>query len=247
MAPPIAIVLAAGAGVRMQSDLPKVLHPACGKPLVAWVLAALRRAGVERMLVVVGHRAELVREALAGEPGVEFVEQAQRLGTGHAVGVCREAAGGHDGPVVVLAGDSPLVQTESLRKLLDEFERSRPACLLGTLHKPDPSGLGRIVRDAQGRFAGIVEQKDATPEQRAITEVNMSTYVFDGRELFRALSLLRNENRQGEYYLTDVPSILLGEGLDVRALPVLQPCEALSVNTPDELRIVEAEMRRMGI
>jgi bifunctional UDP-N-acetylglucosamine pyrophosphorylase/glucosamine-1-phosphate N-acetyltransferase/UDP-N-acetylglucosamine pyrophosphorylase len=246
MADPVAIVLAAGAGVRMNSDLPKVVHLACGRPLVGWVVEALRQASVRRILVVVGYRGELVRAALATEPGVEFVEQAQRLGTGHAVQVCREALAQHDGPVVVVTGDSPLIRPASLRSLLDEYQRSHAACLLGTLHKPDPTGLGRIVRDSAGKFLAIVEQKDATDEQRRITEVNMSTYVFEGRELFRALGQLRNENRQGEYYLTDVPGILLGEGKDVRALAVLQPCEALSVNTPEELRAVEAEMRRMG-
>lgn len=246
MSDPVAIVLAAGAGVRMNSDLPKVVHQACGRSLVQWVTRALRQAGVRRIVVVVGFRAELVRAALAEEADVEFVEQTQRLGTGHAVQVCREALADYDGPVVVVTGDSPLVQAESLRELLDEYQRSRAACLLGTLHKADPTGLGRIVRDSQGKFQGIVEQKDATDEQRRITEVNMSTYVFESRLLFRALGQLRNENRQGEYYLTDVPSILAGEGHDVRALPVLRPCESFSVNTPEELRLVEAELRRMG-
>jgi len=247
MAEPVAIVLAAGAGVRMNSDLPKVVHKACGRPLVNWVVDAVRRVGVQRVLVVVGYQAEKVREVLANEPGIEFVEQAERLGTGHAVQVCREVLADHAGPVIVVAGDSPLVQSTSLQTLLNEYERAHPACLLGTLHKNDPTGLGRIVRDTAGKFVKIVEQKDATEEQRRITEVNMSTYVFDGRELFRALALLRNENQQGEYYLTDVPSILLSEGKDVRALPVLQPREALSVNTPDELRMVEIEMNRMGV
>lgn len=230
----------------MNSDLPKVVHLACGRPLVSWVVDALRRSGVGRIVVVVGYQAEKVRAILAGQSDVEFVEQTQRLGTGHAVQVCREALAAHDGPVVVVTGDSPLIQADSLRELLAEYHRSRPACLLGTLHKPDPTGLGRIVRDAAGAFTGIVEQKDATETERLITEVNMSTYVFESRELFRALGQLKNENRQGEYYLTDVPGILTKEGRDVRALPVLRPCEALSVNTPDELRMVELEMQRMG-
>lgn len=246
MATPLAIVLAAGAGTRMNSDLPKVLHSACGKPLVAWVLAALRQAGVGRLVVVVGHRSDLVRAALADEPNVEFVEQTQRLGTGHAVAVCRDAVATHEGPVVVLAGDSPLVQASSLARLLTDFREQQRVCVLGTLHKSDPTGLGRVVRDAAGKFQRIVEQKDATEEERRITEVNMSTYVFDRTELFAALAELRNENRQGEYYLTDVPSILLAQGKSVEALAALLPCESLSVNTLDELRTVEAEMRRLG-
>jgi bifunctional UDP-N-acetylglucosamine pyrophosphorylase/glucosamine-1-phosphate N-acetyltransferase/UDP-N-acetylglucosamine pyrophosphorylase len=118
--------------------------------------------------------------------------------------------------------------------------------LLGTLHKPNPAGLGRIVRDAAGQFTGIVEEKDATDEQREITEVNMSTYVFAGPELLHALDQLKNDNRQKEFYLTDCPGILQREGKRVEALPVLQPCEALSINTVEELQSVEAEMRRLG-
>ena len=154
---------------------------------------------------------------------------------------------GQTGPVIVVAGDSPLIQTASVRKLLEHFEQSRPACLVGTLHKPNPAGLGRIVRDGRGEFVGIVEEKDATPEQRLITEVNMSTYLFDGPELLHALDLLENDNRQQEYYLTDCPGILKSEGKLVEALPILQPCEALSINTIDELAQVEAEMRTLGL
>jgi bifunctional UDP-N-acetylglucosamine pyrophosphorylase/glucosamine-1-phosphate N-acetyltransferase/UDP-N-acetylglucosamine pyrophosphorylase len=177
---------------------------------------------------------------------VEFVEQAKQLGTGHAVMVCRDKLADQRGPVVVLAGDSPLVQPKTLRTLLAEFAASRPACLLGTLHREDPTGLGRIVRDESGDFCGIVEEKDASAAQRRITEVNMSTYVFEPGALLSALDGLSNRNRQAEYYLTDCPGILKGAGHDVRALPVLAPCEALSVNTLEELRLVEAEMQRMG-
>ena len=175
---PLAIILAAGKGKRMESDLPKVLVPVCGRPMIRYVLDAVRAAGVERMVVVVGYRADLVRQELAGEPGVEFVEQTEQLGTGHAVMMCREQLDGHDGPVLIVAGDSPMVQVSSLRALLAEFAAQRPACLLGTATKPNPTGLGRIVRDANGEFPAIVEEKDATPDQRAITEVNLSTYVF---------------------------------------------------------------------
>src|SRR5262249_40357977 len=153
---------------------------------------------------------------------------------------------GHKGLVVVLAGDSPMIQAVSLRKLLEHFERQRPSCLLGTLHKANPLGLGRIVRDEKGEFAGIVEEKDATDEQRRITEVNMSTYIFSGPDLLDALDHLKNENRQKEYYLTDCPGILRAQGKLVQALPVLQPCEALSINNMDELSQVEAEMRKLG-
>jgi len=152
---------------------------------------------------------------------------------------------GHSGPVVIVAGDSPLLQSSSLTKLLDHFQRNQPACLLGTLHKSNPQGLGRILRDVDRNFLGIIEERDATSGQKLITEVNMSTYVFAGPELVHTLDRLKSDNDQGEYYLTDCPGILRSEGKLVEALPILQPCEALSINTPEELKQVEAEMRRL--
>jgi bifunctional UDP-N-acetylglucosamine pyrophosphorylase/glucosamine-1-phosphate N-acetyltransferase/UDP-N-acetylglucosamine pyrophosphorylase len=246
MTPATAVVLAAGMGTRMKSDLPKVLCPVLGRPMIEFVLDALASAGVARVIAVIGYRADDVRQALAGRKDVEFVLQTERLGTGHAVKMARPLLVGQTGPAVVVAGDSPLIQATSVRKLLEYFEQRRPACLLGTLHKPNPAGLGRIVRDGRGEFVGIVEEKDATPDQRRITEVNMSTYLFDGPELLHALDLLKNDNRQSEYYLTDCPGILKSEGKLVEALPILQPCESLSINTVDELAQVEAEMRRLG-
>lgn len=246
MKPPLAIVLAAGKGTRMNSERPKVLNEVLGRPMIEFVLDALAAAGIERAIVVVGYRAADVKAALADRPALEFVEQTEQLGTGHAVKVCREKLADHDGAVLIVTGDSPLVQVDSLRDLLDEFRRSRPACILGTLHKPQPAGLGRILRDAEGKFLGIVEERDSSDEQRRITEVNMSTYVFDAARLRWVLEQLRNDNRQREYYITDAPGILMARGEDVQALPVLRPCEALSINTPDELRAVEAEMRKLG-
>ena len=243
---PLAIVLAAGMGTRMKSDLPKVLCQVLGRPMIEFVLDALEAAGVARTVAVVGYKADDVKSALRGRKNVQYALQAERLGTGHAVKMAREFLQNHDGPVVVLAGDSPMVQAASIRKLLEHFREHRPACLMGTLHKADPQGLGRIVRDKAGEFVGIVEEKDATPDQRRLTEVNMSTYIFDCRELLHALDELKNENRQREYYLTDCPGILKLEGKRVQAIPVLEACEALSINTVDELGIVEAEMRKMG-
>jgi bifunctional UDP-N-acetylglucosamine pyrophosphorylase/glucosamine-1-phosphate N-acetyltransferase/UDP-N-acetylglucosamine pyrophosphorylase len=244
MSNPLAIILAAGKGKRMASDLPKVLVPVCGRPMIRYVVDAVRAAGIERIVVVVGYRGNLVREELAGEPGMEFAEQTEQLGTGHAVMMCRAQLATHNGPVLILAGDSPMVQVSSLRALLSEFEASQPACLIGTARKADPSGLGRVVRDSAGRFQVIVEEKDATPSQRAITEVNMSTYVFQAAPLLAALERLTADNVQGEYYLTDCPGVLKKAGHAVEALCVLQPCEALSINTVEELAVVEVEMRR---
>lgn len=241
---PLAIILAAGKGKRMGADLPKVLLPVCGRPMVRYVLDAVRMAGVERAVVVVGHRAELVRQELAGEPGVSFAEQKEQLGTGHAVMMCRAAIAAHVGPVLVLAGDSPMVQVSSLQAVLGDYAAKRPACLLGTATKADPAGLGRIVRDEAGNFVRIVEEKDATPAQKAITEVNMSTYVFDAADLLWALDQLTADNAQQEYYLTDCPGVLMKAGKPVLAANVLQPRESLSINTPAELAAVEDEMKR---
>lgn len=244
----MAIVLAAGKGTRMKSDLPKVLCEVQGRPMVAYVLDALAEAGVERVVVVIGYRGELVQAALADRPAVpwpavEFAVQSEQLGTGHAVMMCREALASHQGPVAIVTGDSPLTQASSLSALFDEFDRSQPACILGTLLKQDPTGLGRILRDESGEFVGIVEEKDATPAQRAIQEVNMSTYVFDAELLLETLDQLGCDNQQQEYYITDCPGILKRQQRDVRALPVLKACEALSVNTVEDLAEVERALR----
>jgi bifunctional UDP-N-acetylglucosamine pyrophosphorylase/glucosamine-1-phosphate N-acetyltransferase/UDP-N-acetylglucosamine pyrophosphorylase len=238
--------MAAGKGTRMKSELPKVLVPVCGRPMLEYVLDALAAAGIKKTVVVVGYRAEDVQQTVGGRKNIAFALQAEQRGTGHAVMSAREHLSGHDGPVLVVAGDSPLMQSSSLTKLLDEYRRSRPACILGTATKTDPHGLGRIVRDAAGKFTGIVEEKDATDQQRAITEVNLSCYVFHGPDLLRSLDEIRSDNAQGEYYITDCPGVLLAGGKDVRALNVLQPCESLSINNMDELAVVEEAMRTMG-
>ena len=241
-----AIVLAAGRGTRMKSDLPKVLFPALGRPMIHWVLDALEKAGVSQTIVVVGYRAEDVQSELQNRNAVSFALQEEQLGTGHAVQMCRSQLENLDGSTLVVAGDSPLIQPSSIKKVIDEFNSGNWGCLLGTLLKDEPYGLGRIARDADGKFEKIVEQKDATPGQQEIKEVNMSTYMFDNQDLLWALSQLSNENAQNEYYLTDCPQILKEAGKNVDALPVLQPCESLSINTIDELKLVEEKMREMG-
>ncbi|QEG22979.1 sugar phosphate nucleotidyltransferase [Mariniblastus fucicola] len=236
---PIAIVLAAGKGTRMKSELPKVLCEAAGRPLVSYVIDSLRTAGVGKIVAVVGYRADLVKETLASDNDIDFALQEEQLGTGHAVMMCREAIANHNGPVVVVAGDSPMLQSDSIAALLKDFADTNPACILGTLIHEDPTGLGRIVRDGDGKFTGIVEEKDASEDEKAISEVNMSTYVFDCQKMLGALDRLTDDNRQKEYYITDVPGIMLADGEDVRALPVLKPIEALSVNTVEHLQAVE--------
>ena len=243
----LAVVMAAGKGTRMKSELPKVLVPVCGRPMIDYVLDALEAAGIDQTVVVVGYRADDVRRALAGRQNVTFALQAEQRGTGHAVMCARESLAKHDGAVLVVAGDSPMMQSDSLGPLLTAFERSRPACILGTATKDDATGLGRVVRDENGNFTAIVEEKDATGEQKRIREVNLSCYVFNAADLLTALEEIRADNTQGEYYVTDCPGVLLAAGKDVSALNVLKPCEALSINNMADLAAVEAAMREMGM
>jgi len=247
MTVPCAVVLAAGKGTRMKSDLPKVLCPVLGRPMIHFVLDALETAGVKKKIVVVGHQADLVKQELANrDDTIEFVLQEEQLGTGHAVQVCKGELSSVEGPTIVVAGDSPLIQPSSLVKLLDHFQSSQPSLLLGTLEKDDPTGLGRVVRDDAGQFTGIVEHKDASEDQLKIKEVNMSTYLFNTPDLLWSLDQLKNNNAQAEYYLTDCASLLHQSGRQVEALAVLQECESLSINNVDELTLVDEKMRAMG-
>lgn len=241
---PIAIVLAAGKGTRMNSDLPKVLHEAAGKTLLAWVLDALNDAGCQEQIVVVGYGGEKVRAHVGARAGVQFAVQQKQLGTGDAVRAAASsiesnlATGARSRPVVIVCGDSPLLRPSSIRRLLDAFQSTGAACLLGTAITEDPSGLGRIVRDADKKFVCITEEKDATESERLIQEVNMSTYVFAADQLLKALKQINTDNAAGEYYLTDCPKVLLDAGELVDAVACLDPSESLSVNTPQQLHAV---------
>ncbi len=246
MSKPTAVVLAAGKGTRMKSELPKVLYPVLGRPMIHWVLDALNRAGLEQAIVVVGYRADLVQSELQHRRGIQFAIQGQQLGTGHAVQMAADQLGNGTGPVLVVAGDSPLIQSSSIVELIQEFDQHDYACLLGTLIKDNPFGLGRIVRDADGHFLRITEQKDATQAEAEVREVNMSTYLFDRVSLLWALENLKNDNSQSEYYLTDCPELLRKRGLRVDAVSVLKACESLSINTIEELGMVESKMQEMG-
>lgn len=244
MSDPVAIILAAGKGTRMKSELPKVMHPACGRSMVEHVLDAARLAGAKRLVVVIGYKAELVRDGLAQHRDVEFAIQSEQKGTGHAVQMCAEQLTRHDGPVLVLAGDTPLLRGESLAGLLSELRDQHAACVIGTAITENNFGLGRIVRSSSGEFQRIVEQKDTTPDEAAIREINTGCYAFEGRLLFQALTQIRPNNSQGEFYLTDVPTILKADGHRVVAAPKLTIEEAMGVNTPEQLADVEAVLRR---
>jgi bifunctional UDP-N-acetylglucosamine pyrophosphorylase/glucosamine-1-phosphate N-acetyltransferase len=243
MSAPVAVVLAAGKSTRMKSALPKVLHEVCGRPMIDYVLHAARAAGVGRLVVIVGHEAEKVKAALAGSPGVEFALQAEQKGTGHAVMMCRDNLKPHDGPVLVLTGDAPLMQASSFAALLEDYRREQAGCVIGTAETENNFGLGRIVRDAQGEFVKIVEQKDATPDEQAIREINVGCYVFDCRRLFEALDRLQPNNQQREYYLTDCCAIIRNAGHRVVASKKLDIAEALGVNTRAQLALVHQALQ----
>lgn len=228
----------------MKSELPKVMHSVCGRPMVEYVLDAARSAGAERLVVVVGYQAELVRDGLAYHRDVEFALQGEQKGTGHAVQMCAEQLANHDGPVLVLAGDTPLLRSQSLAALLIEMQDQKAACVIGTAITQNNFGLGRVVRSSSGEFLRIVEQKDTTPEEAAIHEINTGCYAFDSRLLFQTLTQIRPNNSQGEYYLTDVPAILKSSGHRVIAVPKLTIEEAMGVNTPEQLAEVEVVLRR---
>ena len=238
MSDAVAIVLAAGKGTRMQSDLPKVLHEVCGKSMVEHVFDAIRQAGVTRIVCVIGHEAELMRQRLGGHSDVEFVLQNEQKGTGHAVQMAAAALRDFAGPALVLAGDTPLLRAGSLQSLLDELKQNNAVAVVGTAITENNKGLGRVVRDSSGGFEKIVEEKDATPEIQAIQEINTGCYAFDCRSLFEALAEVKPLNSQGEYYLTDCPAILKSMGRTVLAAAKLDIHEAMGVNTREQLAAV---------
>lgn len=241
---PVAIILAAGHGKRMKSDKAKVLHEVCGRPMIRYVVDAARGAGAKSIIVVVGYAADQVLEALRDEPDVHFATQTEQLGTGHAVKCCRPLLGDYEGPVMILVGDEPLLRSGPLADLLARQRADKAACLLGTAVVGDPSGFGRILRDSAGRFLRIVEERDCTPEERAIREVNPSCYVFELPLLWDALDRVGTGNAQGEYYLTDAPALLGEMGHKVVALDVLDADDILGVNTRQHLSQAGAVMQK---
>jgi len=227
-----ALILAAGEGTRMKSDTPKVAHTVLGVPMVRLVVEAARAAGCERVVAVTGHGADAV-EALIED--VTCVRQDEQLGTGHAVMCAREALAGVDGSLVVLSGDTPLMTAETIAGLVATRESSGSAVTVLTTHLVDPHGYGRIVRDRDGEVERIVEEKDCTPEERRIDEVNTGTYCFDAGVLFAHLDRLSTQNAQGEYYLTDMIAVFKREGLMVSAMSTEDPLETLGVNSRVQL------------
>src|SRR5262245_6799996 len=239
------VILAAGAGTRFLSALPKVCQPLCGRSMIAWILDQARMLEPERIVLVVGHGAEAVRAAVRADghdSRVRFVLQKERKGTGHALLQALPELGSAD-PVVVLYGDMPLLRRESLDELCAALGSTRAAMLTAEVDKP--RGFGRIKRAAgrKGAFLGVVEEKDASPEERALREVNLGVYAFARADLERFLPELTNDNSQGEYYLTDVPTLLLSDGGKVEAIVLADEREAIGVNTIEHLSEARRELQ----
>lgn len=241
--PVSAIILAAGLGTRMRSNMAKVLHRAGGAHLLEHVIAAARAvAPSERITCVVGHQADRVRAAVA-PLGVQFATQAEQLGTGHAVNACRGLPHHAQGRVIVLYGDCPLLRGETIRGLLEHHLDEGCAATLITTHLDDPTGYGRIYRDSGGRVVRIVEEKACLPEEKLLREINSGIYCFEAEALWPALASLKPNPASGEYYLTDVPEILAASGLKTAAYVVDDPHEILGINTRIELAEVDRILR----
>ncbi len=239
--PLAAIIMAAGQGKRMKSpDKAKVMHELAGLPLVSHVVRLARGLGCERVVVVVGHQRESVMEYLASfDPAVEFAVQAEQLGTGHAVQMTESALERFDGDVVILSGDAPMTRPETLAAALAQHRSRGAAVTVLTAVLPDPTGYGRVIRDADGAILRIVEHKDATEAERAVREINSGIYVFDRRLLFEALKKIDNNNAQGEYYLPDVFGIFQREGRVMIPHVVEDVDEIRGVNTIEQLQEME--------
>lgn len=238
-----AIVLAAGKSTRIKSDLPKVLHEVCGQPMLAYVLDACTAVGLERLLVVVGVGKEAVIEAFGDRSDITWVEQREQKGSGHAVQVCEPELADFDGQTLVIAGDMPLIRSETVEALLDENSKAGDALTLATSILDDPSGYGRIVRDDEGRLVGIVEHADCSPDQLAIDEVNVSYYCFDTKRMLEALGKLTPRNVQGEYYITDTLELLRRDGHPVGAIAAVDPEDAMGINSRVDLAVVTGTMQ----
>ncbi len=240
----IPVILAAGKGTRMRSELPKVLHKACGKPLLSYVLDSLKDITNEVPYIVVGHMADLVKQEISGCKA-NFVLQKEQLGTGHAVSMVEPYIADSDSTIMVLNGDMPLMRGAVLKELLSAHQqRSAVATVLSAVI-PDPSGYGRIVRDKSGDIDRIVEHKDASKEELNISEVNTGTYCFDSKELFPALRSIKRDNSQGEYYLTDVISIFRSLGRKVSVHCTEDRRAAIGINTPEQLAEAENILRQL--
>jgi bifunctional UDP-N-acetylglucosamine pyrophosphorylase/glucosamine-1-phosphate N-acetyltransferase len=238
-----AIILAAGKSTRMKSRRPKPLHEICGKPMLGWILDACFAADVTKALVVVGYGKDEIVGQFGQDKRVEFVEQTEQLGTGHAARMCAPQLHAHGGEVFLLAGDTPLIRGEMLRTLLQAHRDERASASMATAILDDPTGYGRVLRDKNGEFLQIIEQIDCSPEQREIKEVFPSLYCVKTDDLLLALGKLTNSNKKGEYYLTDIYEILRKSGKKVAAVQAAAAEDIIAPNTRQQLAEADAVMQ----
>ncbi|HVF09349.1 MAG TPA: NTP transferase domain-containing protein [Abditibacteriaceae bacterium] len=241
------IILAAGKGTRMESDLAKVLHPLCGKPLVAWALEATRALQPQRTILVVGHQAAAVEAAVRERfEGIEFVTQAEMRGTGHAVQQAEAVLRDFAGDIIVTCGDVPLINAATLQRLLSSRQEHDSAASMLVAQIEEPGSYGRVLCEADGRVTQIVEAKDAAPEVLAVQNVNAGTYCFTSRALWAQLGRINSNNKSGELYLTDVIGLLAGNGERVDAV-FIDEREMTGINTRAQLENLEAQLRAEGV
>jgi bifunctional UDP-N-acetylglucosamine pyrophosphorylase/glucosamine-1-phosphate N-acetyltransferase len=238
-----AIILAAGKSTRMKSKRPKALHEVCGRPMLRYVLDACYEAGCTKVIVVVGYGKEQVVDHFGGDKRIQWVEQTEQLGTGHAAKMAEPLLRHAKGDIFILTGDGPLVRGDVLKALHQVHRDDHADASMATALLDDPTGYGRIIRDPAGDFVEIVEQIDANDEQRAIREVFPSVYCFKADALLFALARLKNENKKREFYLTDTYGILRTAGKKVLAVQAVGPDDILGVNSRDQLAQVDAIMQ----
>lgn len=231
-----AVILAGGEGKRMKSDKPKTLSPVLGKPMLLWVISALRNAGIDDICIVKGYKKECIEEFLGTlDFKIESVFQAQRLGTGHAVMTAKDFLKKHDGNVVILNGDAPFMDSATIKNSLAQHVDNKYAATVISANVADPSGYGRIVRDADGKLKAIIEQKDADDETLKITEVNSGGFWFDTQLLLSVLDRIKSNNNAKEYYLPDALKLLLSDGKSVGAFTASCCDTVLGANDPEQL------------
>ena len=229
-----AIILAAGKGTRMKSDLVKVLHPLCGKPMLSYVVEVAKKVGSEEIAVIVGYQADAVQERFSNR-NLTFIEQRKQLGTGHAVLQARKTFEYFNGTVLILCGDVPLLKPATVRSLLNRHMATDVSVTVLTAVLPDPAGYGRIIKGPEGKVLRIVEERDATEAERKITEINTGIYCVKSDFLFDALRKIDNSNAQKEYYLTDIIAIACENGYGVGSLVAENYREVMGINTQEEL------------
>jgi len=243
-----AVILAAGKGTRMNeglaSPIPKVMFNLNGKPIVDWSVKLIKDAGIDRVVLVVGYKKELVENYFGDK--VEYAEQAEQLGTGHAVAQAKYLLGNQCDAVIVFYGDNPLYKPETVQKLIEKFEIEKPTIAMLSVIFEDPKfwAFGRVIRDQNNEVVGITEQKDCSPEQLEIKESNTGFYIFNANWLWQNIDLLKNENVQGEYYLTDLIAMAKDQSKRIVAVTVSEETEALGINTPEQLKQAEEVLRK---